>query len=69
MDHLSWSPGTWTDARHDVKVSKRARKEASVNGHTFPGEKMHHDTLDTFASTLREYRQQLGVVPGLLKAT
>ena len=69
MDHLSWSPGTLTGALEEVQLSKRARKEASVNGHTAPGEKMHHDTLDKLASTLKEFKRQIGVVPGLLKAS
>jgi len=32
-----------------VRPSKKARKEASVNGHTVPTEKMSHDTIDMLA--------------------
>ena len=49
IDHFSWSPGTAAAAGETVRPSKKARKEASVNGHTVPTEKMSHDTIDMLA--------------------
>lgn len=68
VDHLSWSPGTQGDAEMPSRPCKRARKEASVNGHTVPAEKMRHDTLDSLAVAMRQYVEVVGVIPGLIKA-
>ena len=67
IDHLSWSPGTGSGEGATPRPTKRARKEASVNGHTAPGEKMKHDTLDMLATAMRQHFASLGCVPGLIK--
>lgn len=67
IDHLSWSPSTLTGEGGHTRPTKKARKEASVNGHTAPQEKMSHDTLDALARAMRLHEEKLGSVPGLLK--
>ena len=67
IDHLSWSPGWRSEASPTERPTKRARKEESVNGHTAPAEKMHHDTLNTLEHTMRMFVEETGQVPGLMK--
>ena len=55
VDHFSWS----ADA---------VPKDGSVNGFTFPFEKMKHDTLDKLAVLMRKFVAATGVAPGLIKA-
>ncbi len=38
-----------------------------MNGHTAPSERIHHDTVDTLALTLRRFKEVVGCVPGLVK--
>ncbi len=63
VDDFSWSP---SDEEHSTK---RARKSGSVNGFTFPAEKMHHHTLDAVVEAMRVHVEALGDVPGLYKAS
>ena len=67
IDHLSWSPSTLTDDGVECRPTKKARKAASVNGHTAQREKMRHDTLDMLALTMRRHFEKFGGVPGLTK--
>ena len=67
VDHLSWSsmePGVMS-AR--VLSKKKAMRAASVNGFTFPAEKMHHDTVDTLFDAMALHVGLLGEEPGLIK--
>ena len=59
VDNFSWSAET--------SRSKSVIKEGSINGHTFPQEKMKHDTLDMLAQALVAFKETVGCVPGLLK--
>ncbi len=67
IDHLSWSPSTADGAGMERRPTKKARKEASVNGYTAPAEKISHDTLDALAAALCKYVEVVGSVPGLIK--
>ena len=68
IDHLSWSPSTRCDeSTAECRPTKKARKEASVNGYTLPAEKMSHDTLDVLTAAMRQYKEVVGCVPGLIK--
>ena len=67
IGHLSWSPGTGSSEGATPRPTKKARKEASVNGHTTPGEKMKHDTPDVLATAMRQHFAALGCVPELIK--
>ena len=55
VDHLSWS-------------SCRGRKQESVNGHTAALEKLGNECIDTLASVLEAFKENVGCVPGLWKA-
>ena len=68
VDHLSWSPGSRLDEPMASRPNKKARKEASVNGHITPSEKMRHDTIDNLAAAMRHFVELVGEVPGLIKA-
>ena len=67
IDHLSWSPSTMTGEVTEGRPTKKARKEASVNGHTAASEKMRHDTLDALTLVMRLHVEMMGSVPGLIK--
>ena len=49
------------------RPTKKARKDASVNGHTASAEKMCHDTIDVLEAAMRMFFEVVGCVPGLLK--
>ena len=55
VDHMSWS-------------AFGERKAGSVNGHTAPNEKLGHDSLDAFADLIAQFIEDVGVIPGLMKA-
>ena len=38
-----------------------------MNGHTYPGEQLHHDTIDTLAEALKEFRARVGCIPAMFK--
>ena len=60
IDNVSWS-----DAGRD---GSKEQKKGSVNGHTAPGERLCHDSLDKLGAAMKYFMLLLGVVPGLLKA-
>ena len=62
IDHFSWSGG------HVGRASKQRRKEESVNGYTFPQEKMKTQTLDFLWAAMATFVQILGELPCLYKA-
>ena len=62
IDHFSWSGG------HVGCASKLRRKEESVNGYTFPQEKMRTQTLDFLWIAMTTFVQILGELPCLFKA-
>ena len=56
VDHFSWA-------------ACRKRKRDSVNGCTYPSEKLKHDTLDVLAAAMRRMQRVGGFVPGLGRQT
>ena len=62
IDHFSWSGG------HGGRASKHRRKEESVNGYTFPKEKLKTQTLDYLWAAMAIFVQTLGELPCLFKA-
>ena len=66
VDNMSWGPADRA-AVGAQRPSKKARKVQSVNGFVAPGEKMHHDTVDTLAAMLRQFVLIVGCIPGLFK--
>ena len=62
IEHFSWSGG------HEGRASKQRRKEESVNGYTFPKEKMRTQTLDYLWTAMALFVQTLGELPCLFKA-
>ena len=62
IDHFSSSGG------HEGRASKQRRKDASVNGYTFPGEKMRTQTLDFLWTAMATFVQLVGELPCLYKA-
>ena len=62
VDDFSWSAPVME------RGSKRARECESVNGYTYPAEKMHHDTLDGLIEAMRTtHIDLLGETPALYK--
>ena len=49
------------------RPTKRARKDASVNGHTASAEKMCHDTVGVLETAMRMFFEVVGVCPGSLR--
>ena len=62
VDHMSWSPG-----EPELKQTKKQLKANSINGYTWPQEKMRPDTLDKFISVLKTFVAVVGCLPGLWK--
>ena len=67
VDHFSWSSLEPGSRRARCLSRKRAMKANSVNGFTYPAEKMHHDTVDTLFDALALHVQLMGEEPGLIK--
>ena len=59
---MSWSPG-----EPEQKRTKRQLKANSINGYTWPQEKMRPDTLDKFIGVLKKSVAVAGCLPGLWK--
>ena len=64
VDNMSWSDG---DGAGDPK--EMDLKVGSINGHTFPQEKMRPDTLDRFIELLTLFATTVTRVPGLIEVT
>ena len=64
VDNMSWSNGDGAGNR-----KKKEQKVGSINGHTFPQEKMRPDTLDRFIGLLTLFATTVTRVPGLIKVT
>ena len=62
VDNMSWSDGDGSGNR-----KKKDIKVGSVNGHTFPQEKMRPDTLDRFIGLLTLFATSVTHVPVLIK--
>ena len=62
VDHMSWSPG-----EPEMKQTKKQLKANSINGYTWPQEKMRPDTLDKFINVLKTFVAVVGCLPGLWK--
>ena len=62
VDHMSWSPG-----EPELKQTKKQLKANSINGYTWPQEKMRPDTLDKFIGVLKTFVAVVGCLPGLWK--
>ena len=68
VDNLSWAAMGPESGTGGSSRCKKARKLMSVNGHTVPAEKMHHDTIDDLAVAMSKFVELTGSVPGLIKA-
>ena len=51
-----------------IALAQKARKAASVNGHTSAAEKLRHDKLDALALLMKKFASEMGCLPGLMKA-
>ena len=69
IDNMSWSacPTLSANKGETQGTRKKARKEGSVNGYTWPAEKLRHDTLDALTRAKRAFVVLLNVTPGLIK--
>ena len=66
VDNFSWSVAP--KERLGKLARKRKLKEASLNGHCVPQEKLHHHHLDDLLRALAKAHEQLGLVFRLFKA-
>ena len=69
VDNFSWA-AKWKvgDGACAARPSKKRLKVESVNGHTFPQEKLKHETLDELVVAMKQFWKCVGVPPALWKA-
>ena len=65
VDNLSWAA---MGPESGTSRCKKARKLMSVNGHTVPAEKMHHDTIDDLAVAMSKLRRGGATLGEILRA-
>ena len=58
---------SWSDGDGIGRQKKSVVKIGSINGHTFPQEKMRPDTLDRFIGVLMVFANTVTRAPGLIK--
>ena len=65
VDHMSWGVPNETDRK---AKSMKSNKAESVNGHTYPGEKLKFESLDDLAAAMKYIVAATHQIPGLMKS-